>query len=374
MSRPRVGLLLFGWSLLASPRAIAGEPGARAFSLEYAAPNDCPGRSDFEAELRRRVPDARIVSAPEAGLAFRVVLSRAQTAYVGTLWIALADQPETRRDVADVSCWEAAASLSVIAALLLDRSEPETAPEHAEAVSSPAETADFATASSTAAAPAVPAVPAVPAAPAAPADTALKASAPTATRGRTVDRGPVRRQPEPADRAGARPALFALATWESAVAPAAPVGVYGGGELSWLGPGAWSPSALLGLLYTTTSVATVPQGSAAFRLVAGRFVGCPWRFGGRALGVRPCVELDAGGLRGSGRIPAQPETHWMPWLAGGVALRGELELSSILTLEVLGSASLLARNDLFIFRPRVSVYDVPALSVGGGAGLRARIP
>jgi hypothetical protein len=161
--------------------------------------------------------------------------------------------------------------------------------------------------------------------------------------------------------------------WESGVAPSAPLGFFGGAAVDLRGAGLFAPSIRLGFLYTPWSTATITTGTARFRLLSGRLLACPLRFGS-AFAVRACAQLDAGSLEAEGRSVDSAEHHAMPWLAAGSAVRGEYAPLRALTLEAGASLQGLVRSDEFVFRPNVTVYDVPPVSFGVTAGLIASLP
>jgi hypothetical protein len=158
---------------------------------------------------------------------------------------------------------------------------------------------------------------------------------------------------------------------ESAVAPSPPPLAAVGAALAWERDGLWSPSLGLQLLVSAEATETSPEGDAEFRLVTGRLNGCPLRLGADSSPrLRPCVSFDAGALRGQGGGAARnPQTEWIPWLAAGLTLWGELDLGDALRLEASVSARVIPHHDKFVFRPAALIYDIPPISLGFLTGL-----
>ena len=173
-----------------------------------------------------------------------------------------------------------------------------------------------------------------------------------------------------------RPGLFAGATWESAVAPNAPLGGLAGFELAWERSGIFWPIVRGGVLATLMGSVTEDGGSASFRLIAARLGFCPVGYGdARRPSLHACLELDGGSLVGEpGTGIEEPQTQSMPWLAAGPAVRGEWPLLAWLSVEGSAGFRVLFRHDRFVFRPETVVYDVPPMSAGLALGVTGRMP
>jgi len=146
-------------------------------------------------------------------------------------------------------------------------------------------------------------------------------------------------------------------------------------ELAWARSSVWSPSVRLSALYTATAIETTSLGDAEFRLLTGRLALCPLRFGADgAPAMLACAEFDGGELRGAGRGGTRnARTQSMPWLAAGLALKAVVPLSSWLGFEALAGVRGLVFHDRFLLNPEAVMHDVPAVSVGLGVGLAARL-
>ena len=63
-----------------------------------------------------------------------------------------------------------------------------------------------------------------------------------------------------------------------------------------------------------------------------------------------------------------------PWVAAGALVRGALQVTNGLSLELeLGAEAPLIR-ETFVYRPSGPIYRAPAVVMMGGAGLAVRIP
>ncbi|HEX6275446.1 MAG TPA: hypothetical protein VFZ53_20540 [Polyangiaceae bacterium] len=340
---------------------LAGIPGSAlgapsepdvAFSLAYDPPADCPPAPDFEGAILSRAAGARITPPGAAAVRFDVELRASPSETAAVLVTVLPDGTQSRRDVTAASCSEAVAALAVIAALAVNG--------YREAKSAdPRPTNDGAAATPT------PTVAAENRAPPHPPPSPVP-----------VDAGPAKR-PVAHPTSAARPGVFAGATWESAVAPQGALGGTAGAELGWAPSGAWWPSVRAGVLATLPGSETTADGSATFRVTAARVGFCPLGWGGPSTpSVRACAELDGGVLtaQASGSGVSDLQDQSMPWLAAGVAGRGEWPLSAWFSLEASFGVRGLALHDRFVFRPQTLVYDVPPVSAGLCVGVAARVP
>jgi hypothetical protein len=125
------------------------------------------------------------------------------------------------------------------------------------------------------------------------------------------------------------------------------------------------------VLSTANATTRVADGEGTFRLLAARLAACPWRLVPfRRFGVLPCAAFELGSLRAQGGgVAENPVSASMLWVAPGVSLRAQLELTPLLTLETAAGMKLLLQRDRFIFRPSSLVYQVPSTSFDMGAAL-----
>jgi hypothetical protein len=314
---------------------------ASTFELEYSAAVDCPSEEAFVAAVLSRAPSARRVLLG-ADVRFRVDAS--SSAGASKLWIDLPDGSSVR-EVQDPSCVEALTSMAVMAALLLEGRAQAVAAEPAASATVTPEPADES---------------------ASPPPVLGWAHAPAA-RERPVNVSPRARSSSP------ELAFVAAVALETAAAPGGGIGGLVGVELAAARSGVWAPSIRAELLVTTESGTAIDGGDATFQLVAGRLTFCPvrsWPEGD--LGVAACLLGEAGALQGSGGSVVNAETSTMPWLAGGLGLRGEWLVSQALSLETFANGKLLHQHDRFVLRPDLLIFDVPRISLGVGLGLAVR--
>jgi hypothetical protein len=347
--------------LLVGP-AFAGDARAeREFSIEYRAAKGCPAQSEFEAAVVSRVPGARVVSMERARVRFRVTLSDATENTSSTISIELTDGTSSTRSVSNASCADAAESMAVIAAMVLEGQRSAQ-----EVDTTPTLLAERAARSPPSAAepnqpkpqPATPAL----------AQARNEARVVPHDLGGSEDR----RRPNAAT---VRTGAALSGSWESEVAPVAPLGVLGSLEVRWELASIWSPSLRLGLLYTASASETSVDGVGTFRLLTGRASLCPVRLAHvRAFRLFACADVDVGQLHGEGSQTLNERTQNMLWLAAGPAVRGEVPLGSMWALEGLFGVRGLANHDRFVFAGGAIVHDVAPVSVGVGIGVSARLP
>jgi hypothetical protein len=338
------------------------------FSLNFSAPAECPQRQEFEVAVMARTPAARLRDAGTGVLALSVTLAADASAFAGVLGITLPDGARSERTVEATSCREASLSLAVIASLVLEayrehRTLPTAATDDASSAAAPSGQA----VNEPSPAPASPTAPAPPAQQSAPVPPARPA-APVPTE-----------QPPPATRLLL--GLFGALGLETAVAETPPFAAMAGVHLERRARRGWSPSVRLGGVITANGRSRGTAGSAEFRLLAARLALCPWRFAATSsLSLTPCVELDAGSLRGGESNAPNATVRYMPWLGLGAGGRGEWAFGKLLSLDAFAGVRVLTRHDHFVLvtpnNPARSalLYDVPAWSAGVGLGATFRLP
>jgi hypothetical protein len=347
------------WS---SGLALAAAP--VSYSLEYRASENCPNEEAFVRAIQVRAPVASRTETTTAQVVFEAHISAESGLSRGFLLVRLAGGEATRRDVPDASCGEIVASMAVIAALVIEglsesgRDGPAT-PLPSEKVSPPS------------------APPArTPAASARPVD---PKRAPVARPHAEVlprDASSGARVPLPqSPAASVRAGLTAAIGFESASAheltPALAIGI----EVSARRRDQRSPTARLTGLYARSDIQPTADGTARFRWLAARLALCPFRFGQGSVALRPCIELDAGELRGKGDDTANPQTQSLLWLGGGAAVHGEVGLGPVLAIEAQLGGRVLARPGRFVFRPNDTLaHDTGRFSVGALIGIVMRLP
>jgi hypothetical protein len=101
-------------------------------------------------------------------------------------------------------------------------------------------------------------------------------------------------------------------------------------------------------------------------------VACPLRFPREAaIGVRPCVDVDAGVLRGSGESVQGARDHTAPWLSTGVHLRAEWSVWGPLELGAMIGGVVALSRPRFYFVPDTTAFqaDAAAFRAGASAGM-----
>jgi hypothetical protein len=337
------------WAALAlcclTPRAHASGALPAGSSVEYSAPEGCPGRAEFIASILASVPQAVISASAGASIHFRVELSGG----AGTLWIEL-ENGSSRRDIREASCQDALASMALIAAMVIE-AEPAQRLSVADVRGAPMKKSAPAVQPSSNAE-VVPTVATAPAEAAA----ALPPSRATGT-GHVPP--------------GVSVALGFMA--ESAVRTMSPPGIAAGAELSRKSASGWGAVGRAELLATLAATEHRQDGNVKLRLLAGRLSACALRQLSLAWYLLPCFTFDVGKLYAAGADVLDAEQTTMPWLAFGLLLGARFDVQTSWGVEGTLGAKLLARHDRFYFRPDSTVYDVPRLSVGATAGIRFRV-
>jgi hypothetical protein len=314
------------------------------FSLTYSVPAGCPERDAFVRSLLSRARGAHVQSeAPQVALAVQLDGERDLTP--GTLVIKLLDGQESHREIPAAACAQVLSSMALIAAMILDGGGLDDPPPSASAE------------------------PARDVPPPSPPHPRL---APTAQRS-------VRTEPggdAAAKREGQlRLALAAAIGAQSGVAPDPVPRFFAGLGLVFERPGPWSPSLDVAASFTTTAREVTNYGDARFRLLTLTLTACPLRFAlGTRVGLRPCLPLDFGVLRGKGENTLAERDQSMPWLGAGAALRAEMSVSRAWLVELQGGATVLARADRFVFEPDSVAHDVPRVVFGLRLGAALRVP
>jgi hypothetical protein len=133
----------------------------------------------------------------------------------------------------------------------------------------------------------------------------------------------------------------------------------------------YEPVLLLGLY---SSVPTEHSNGVAARVRyehwSSQVVACPWRLPTvGAFGLRPCVELDIGRSSGEGVGVPDATRRSAPWLAGGVALRAELELFERIELSASLAGVVPFWRAHFFLRPDLASFDTPVFGLRAGTSL-----
>jgi hypothetical protein len=83
--------------------------------------------------------------------------------------------------------------------------------------------------------------------------------------------------------------------------------------------------------------------------------------------VRPCVDLDAGVLRGSGVSVEGARGHTAPWVSTGVQLRAEWSVWGPLELGAMVGGVVALSRPRFFFEPDTTAFQADAVAIRAGA-------
>jgi hypothetical protein len=144
-------------------------------------------------------------------------------------------------------------------------------------------------------------------------------------------------------------------------------------DLESRAPGLVAPSAILGATFVLPSSTTASGSDVAFALQMGSLDGCPVRFGGGWLALRPCAELQIGRLqsRSAGFAGARLESS--PWVALALALRGRAEITAGISFELDVAAGSPLIQDVFSVGDQ-RVFGVGPVLISAIAGVGVHFP
>jgi hypothetical protein len=160
----------------------------------------------------------------------------------------------------------------------------------------------------------------------------------------------------------------ALALWGGAARATADADLGVAVAVRWKSEGL-QPFLLLGA-YTGRERFGVSDTSAGARLerLVLHTVACPLRFPREAaFGVRPCADLDAGVLRGSGVSVNAARSYTAPWLSTGLQLRAEWSPWGPLELGAMVGAVVPLTRPRFYFLPDTTAFQAEAAALRAGA-------
>ena len=175
------------------------------------------------------------------------------------------------------------------------------------------------------------------------------------------------------ERAPARPAEHAAVPWQLA---------FGAGFARYDG---MTPSALYGVplslaashgraeLRVAFDATTSDAGAmATFHWLAGRIEACPYvpRIG--RFELAPCAGLQAGAVTSRGTAVGQASSDTRPWLAPELAGHVALRIGRV-AVEVEATAAAPIVRDRYYIAPSTTVYQVPRVAFGVGAGLAVQL-
>jgi hypothetical protein len=307
--------------------AFAASARAETLRVSYEAPAGCPDRTGAQAIVVRRT-SAVLVDPAEVGAFTRITIeAAAEGQFAGTLLSPDADGVPRTRTISGASCAEVIDALAVIAAV---HATPDTNEEQPSPVTPPAP-------SRGADAPRVPAPP-----PRSSTEFAV------GIQGGLLD-GPM---PTAAPR-GEIVASFGVRPPDGGFVHVAPRD-----RLS------------VGLSKTSKSISGF---GTDFTLIEAGLDACPLRFGGKALGVSPCLRTEVGSLSAGTDDFVGARSRSGLWLAlGGLAV-ATANVAPALDIELYGGIMTPLQKDRFFVEPSTTVQSVASVAVVGGAGVGVSI-
>jgi hypothetical protein len=325
--------------LLAAPSAGAA-PNAASATGAYRAPAECPNEASWRAALHSRVGAELAPLADQLEIEIARVRGDASPKYEGRVAWGRAGSARDGRRVRGATCREVFEALTLIARLGLARLSSESSGSSAS----------------------------VQALPPAPPGWTL-----TARQELELAREP---PPEALDTVQdterLRLAGSALALWGG------PAKASGSADLGVALTASWKTELLQPFLLVGAyggrerfGVSGTTAGARLERL-AIHAVACPLRFPREAaFGVRPCVDLDAGVLRGSGVSVDGARDHAAPWLSTGVQLRAEWSVWGPFELGAMIGGVVALSRPRFYFVPDTTAFqaDAAAFRAGASAGV-----
>jgi hypothetical protein len=291
----------------------------------YVTPPECPARAAWLIDVRARLPPLLRTHPLIETLAVRVARSGGTgRGYTGQLTSAADATLNSPRSLRGASCEEVLDALSFIGALGLTRVASQRGNDGTTA----------------------------------PPDTdALEASS-----------RPSAKQTEHAPPATSKLRLgaVAFALLQPNLTPAQPLAFGIALRLGWFTP-SWQPLFLLGAYASLPDEQALSGGgSVRFEHWSSHAVACPWRFPREgSLGLRPCLELDAGRTSGTGSGVMSATQRVAPWLSGGGQLRGELALWKSVEVGASLGAIVPFWHARFVILPDTS-FETPALGFRAG--------
>jgi hypothetical protein len=323
--------------------------------VDYQAPPECPGQSEFDAAFREHLGPAKLAALGELARTLAIVVEARGELYAAKVELVDEEGVKRSREVSAPTCAQAVQAIALVAALAA-RSQVELAERAAKAAPS-------------AAAPVVSAQNPVPE-PAEPPRAAPSASA-----------RPASNTPPAPSASGTKPGSVRLlgavslgAGFTSGVGPGVAPGLFGGVRLTLDG----EPSRSLALMFLAhdTFRTTGESGDVRLRLLRGRLELCPIEPRLiRAVRLSPCAGLEAGSQTGYGYVGPDVTTathESRPWAAATLAVRARLgyahatgELGPELVVPFF-------RNRFALQEPERPLYEVPAVAFGAAASLGYR--
>lgn len=303
-----LALALLAWPARADP-----EP----YELSYAAPPGCPTETEMVAEVRANVHDA----ASGAGARIALTIAEHDAVFVGELVAFDPSGKHGRRTIQGSACSDVGKTLAFLAALAIElggrvEAEPDAAPPAAEA-------------------------PRVQVNPPKPVKPSRRASSPIA-------------------RDAWKLSVLVGAGLRGALAPSLRPSAEAGLDFGQPAARLLAP-AIRATLVGSLSRISSRDGIAKLSFLAGRFEGCPLRFGSRRVAVRPCVGVELGAVFASGELDGGRSVV-QRWGSSEASLRLETWLAPQVFIEIEGAFVVPFFHTHYFFVPDRVVYTVPAFT------------
>jgi hypothetical protein len=334
-------------ALLTFARVSAAEED-RPFALSYEASQGCPSASDVQARIHAYTAHARPAVGDEPHYDVSVVVARSESGFLASLQVHGPDGTETSRAVPAPTCAEVIDAVSLIVAITID---PEAAALESARQDAAAKKEQEG------------------------AQKSVPETAPAATRVETQkepEKPEVRRRPQPKalpeddERAVHFSVDAGLGVVLFAIAPDPAIDFLVGGAFDIETARTFAPRLELSLHGSKSFSVNTPSGRAQFERWAGRFNACPFRWGSRGAGVRPCALFEIGYYAAGGYEPnGGGDLFPFLWGAPGAALRGELRSSSRWAAHAdLGVLFPLIAGESFYFDPgHQNVHEIPPVGL-----------
>jgi hypothetical protein len=362
------------FGFLASPELARAES-LDPIRVEYTAPESCPGRDAFFAEVRARSP--RVIFAPDGQRArlFRVTLVLNERGAEGTLALTEPQGPTSVRVVDSDTCAAVASAIALVAVLAIDPSAstgllPDVTSGSAVPMPVPltgGET-ENAEANGQAAKP-----------PRGSGEIEEGNLAPSRLGGSPlVPTVPNRGSSEPLRFEGS--ASLGAHVLDATGGAGAAVGPYFFAALARVHPGVFAPELRAGLSYASR---TIPdpnpenEGTATFTWWRGEVEACPLRFTlARTVHARPCASLRAGAIVSEGHGTRNSVTSTNPWGELGASALMEWDVVDPLRLEAEAGLGFPVTRKTFEFQGLTAdrLYTPGVVMPGGRIGLAVHFP
>ncbi|MHB8873290.1 MAG: hypothetical protein ACYC8T_06355 [Myxococcaceae bacterium] len=328
MTSRRTELALAAAVLLAAGAASGAS--AEAIHLRYEASPECPDREAFEQQLRARFVQLRAAEPQQAARSFHVTLTRDDELFQGVLTVREADGQESSRSVSAARCEEVVSALALVAAAAIELRASRSPVGHRPGL-----------------------------------DVVEPPPPPSPPR------------PPPPPRRGWG---FGAGARFEVTGGASPRPLLGGAAFLEL-ERAERPSPLFraGVRFSPGQDVVQAGGAGArFELFAGHLEACPFQAQlGSPVSLRPCARLEAGVLTATGRgLRSAPPSAARPWVTPSAVGRVRVGGESAVSLDVEGALAFpLVRDHFYLGQDssKVTVHQVPAVTVGAGVGLSVSI-